>query len=216
VAGFARRAIVVIKQREAGRRDDPSPGGEIIETGVALVRPALLVPAARVGAEQHPLGLERRPQTAQHPRQFLAWNMEQDGIREDAIEVPRRQIHCQHVLQPDLAARRGARHVDEFGAGVQADRFVPAIAKGDQVPAGTAAEIEDPAWRRAADRAEQSGDVLADVVAPGAVAIGICEALVVRDRAGADGAELIGVEVRDRLQHRHNLQDRGPLPPASG
>ena len=54
------RPVVVLDLAEAGARQVASPCFEIVVRAVALAAPPFLVVAARVGAEQHAAGLERR------------------------------------------------------------------------------------------------------------------------------------------------------------
>ena len=59
-------------------------------------------------------------QLPQHPWQFLSGNMKQRGIGEHALELRRRQIEGEKVLQPDFTATVGPRHFNKARAAIQA------------------------------------------------------------------------------------------------
>ena len=70
----------------------------------------------------------------------------------------------QEVLQPYFTAAFLARHRDEALRAVDADRTVPQCLQCLQIAAGTAAEVEQHEWWRAADVLEKRRDVLTDVM----------------------------------------------------
>ena len=74
---------------------------------------------------------------------------EKNRVGEDAVEAVAGQLERQHVLMPDLAARRRPRHRHEGDRGVEAHRRVAARDEGGEVAARPAAEIEDALLRRA-------------------------------------------------------------------
>jgi hypothetical protein len=63
---------------------------------------------------------------------------------------------------------------------------VTKIAEGHEIAPGAAAEIEDPIRRGPCDRGEQRLNVLADVVIPGAIAIGSRHRAITLDSRHAD------------------------------
>src|SRR5260370_38887735 len=63
--------VIVLDFDEAHARHISTPCFEIMENAVAAVAPAFLIRAARVGAEQHAAGLQRRVQLPQHALQRL-------------------------------------------------------------------------------------------------------------------------------------------------
>ncbi|ABJ10520.1 TPA: hypothetical protein L5750_08965 [Pseudomonas aeruginosa] len=162
---------------------------------VALAIPALAVVAARVGAEQHAARPQRFEEFAEHPRQGAAGHMEQAGVGEDAVEVPSRQSQRQEILLPYLATAVGPGHLDEARRAFESHRLVAEAAEGGQVAPGTAAEIEDPVRRRPVDMAQQRLDVLAHVMAAGALAEAFGVALIVGQGGGGDRVEILGAHV---------------------
>src|ERR1700674_5588400 len=73
----ARRPIVVRKLGESGRGHMAPPGFETVVRAEATTIPAFIVVAARIGAEQHALRLERGTQFAQYAWQLLRRDMKQ-------------------------------------------------------------------------------------------------------------------------------------------
>src|SRR5690606_37179361 len=100
----ASRPVEMLQLGKTGRHDMRPPGRPVIPDAVALATPALLVIAARIGAEEHATGLQCGPELGQHTRQLLAGHMEQHGIGEDAVESLRRELQLVEILVPDLAA----------------------------------------------------------------------------------------------------------------
>ncbi len=182
----------MVQRGEAGALGEALPGLPVEERAVAPAAPALLVRAVRVGAEQHAARLERRAQLREHPRQLLHRHVEQHCVGEDAVERGRRQREPEQVLRQHLAAARRARHGGELGQALEADRRVPQRLERAQVAPRAAAQVEYAKWRRAFDVPEQLGDVLADVVVPGALAELRRAPRVVGERAGADARERLG------------------------
>ena len=81
------RAIVVVQLQEAGRDQIASPCFEVVVRAIALAAPAFLIPAARIGGEEHATRLERRIQLAQDSGELLTGHMEQDGVGEYSVET---------------------------------------------------------------------------------------------------------------------------------
>src|ERR1700687_4319822 len=104
-----------------------------MEDAVAAGAPAFLIRAARVGAEQHAAGLQRRVQLLQHAWQRLTRDMEQRGVGENAVKVRGRQIEMQEILLPDVAASRVTRHCDEALGAIEADRAMAKCGEGLEI-----------------------------------------------------------------------------------
>ena len=98
---------------EAGINKQTLPGLKRIKIRIASVLPALVIVAARVGAKQDAVHLERFPQLSQHAREFLTGNMKERGIGENTIKVCGREIELQKVLLPYLTARVLFGHADK-------------------------------------------------------------------------------------------------------
>src|SRR6266508_1010639 len=83
----SRRPIVVLDFGKSRCGQVASPGFETVIHAEATAAPTFLIIAARIGAEQHALGLERDAQFPQYARELLCGNMKQRGVREDAVEI---------------------------------------------------------------------------------------------------------------------------------
>ena len=92
-----------------------------------------------------------------------------------------RASHRQKVLMEDPAPRIGARHGGEFLRSVEARHVVAQRPEEVQVPPGSAPQIENGIGGIALDGIQQRRRVLADVVVPGAVPIGLRRPIVVGD-----------------------------------
>ena len=178
------------------------PGFDVVETAVAPADPAFLIAAPRIGAEEHAVGPERRGKLPEHPGELAARHVEQRGIRKDPVEAGRRQVEGEEVLVQHFAIRRGARHGNERGRAVEADRLVTECGEPAQVPARPAPQIENGMGRLALYRIEQGRDVLADVVIGGAATIGSRDAIVFRDRDGSGLMRFHLILVPARLARR--------------
>ena len=90
--------------------------------------------------------------------------MEERGVGKNSVEILRRQIQLQKILVPYFAAAVLLRQLDEALRSVESDRFVSEIAKDLQIPAGTAAEVEDAKRSGAVQSLQERIAVLADIV----------------------------------------------------
>lgn len=68
-------------------REQSLPRLKRVEAAVAMVLPALLVLAARIGAEQDTVRFERVPELPQDSRQLLARNMKECGVGKNAVKA---------------------------------------------------------------------------------------------------------------------------------
>ena len=111
-----------------------------------MVLPEFLVIAARIGAEQDTVRFERLPKLSENARQLLARNMKECGVGKNAVKALGRESQIEKILMPDLAARLASGHFDKAFRAVQANGLVAQVAKGCQVTAWAAAEVEDGIW----------------------------------------------------------------------
>jgi len=188
----------VLELDEPRLRQEAAPRSEIVVDAVATAIPALVVRAARVGAEQDAPGPERIAQLAKHARQLLGGDMEQRGIREDSVEESLRQIQREEVLLPHGAPAGGARHRDEARGSVEPDRAMAEPRERDEIAARPATEIEHREGRRGLDASQQRRDVLAHVVIARAVAKLLRVPVVVRERPRGDLAQIARLELHPR------------------
>src|SRR5712692_5557407 len=184
-------SVVVVELDEPCGRQVAAPGSEVMVRAVAPAVPAFLVMAARVRAEQHPARLERGAQLRQYSRQFLARNVKQRRIGENAVEARRQQVELEEVLLPHLAAAVFARHGGEARRAFEAYRGVPERRERLEVAPRPAAQVEDAERRLAFDMAQQLGDVLADVVIARAAPEVVRAPLVVLQRELGDARQLL-------------------------
>src|SRR5688572_6797679 len=117
------------------RGEMAAPGFQIPVRAVTFLVPALLVGAARVGAEQHAARLESRAQLAQDPRQFLRRDVKQGSVGERAVKAVRREVEPEEILVQYFAAGMRARHLDETRRALQPDRDVAEVRERLEVPA---------------------------------------------------------------------------------
>ena len=158
---------------------------------VATAIPPLLVVAARIGAEQHASGAQRRVQPLQHLRQLCARHMKQRGVGEYAVKAAGRQLQIQEILLPYFATAR-ARHGHERRRALQSDGRVAEGREGAQIAPGPATEVEYRERRLAGDMPQQRRDVLADIVIEGTGAKLLRALRIVAQRSTRDGGELLG------------------------
>src|SRR4029077_17847048 len=129
VARQARRTMIVGNLDEAGGGRIIAPSLVIEIAAVTLVAQAFLVASSGVRGEQDAPGLEAPGKLDKHPGKFLAWDVEQRGVGEDAIETICRQLQGEEILVQNFAARIGPCHGHEFLRSVQTDDIVTQRAK---------------------------------------------------------------------------------------
>ena len=83
MTGFLRRAVIVMQDLETSRFQIGLIDGQFHVVPVALPLPPFGV-ATRVGREQDSVGLQRIVQFLENPGKFLAGNMEERSVGEDA------------------------------------------------------------------------------------------------------------------------------------
>lgn len=120
--------------------------------------------------------------------------MEQLGVGEHPVEVRFGQFHLQEILPPDFASAVGARHVGQGWSPLEADGAVPPLRECPQVAPGTAAQVQYRAWRACPNVAEQSLDVLLDVVVASALPESRSAAVVVLECAADDLPQGVCIE----------------------
>ena len=177
------------------------PGLEPVVHAEAAAAPPFLVGAARIGAEQDALGLERGTQFPQYARQLLRGHMKQRGVREDTVEITVGQVELQEILLPHFATRRGARHRHERRRALQPDRAVTELRERRQVAPGAAAEVENRERRRSGDVLQQRRDVLADIVIARALPEVLRMRTIVLERAIGELLQFLRGEGLDWIGH---------------
>jgi len=95
--------------------------------------------------------------------------MEERCVGEDAVESSFRQVQREEILAPNLATTVRTGHRNEMLCAVQADGDMAEIAQRLEVPARSAAEIENGKGRFAREMAQKRVDVLTDVMPAGAL-----------------------------------------------
>ena len=148
-------------------------------------------------------------QFREHARKLLARNVEQRCVGEHAVEAIGRQFETQKILLPYFAPAVRARHRNKFRRSFDADRDVSQRLQCLQIAAGPAAEIEQHERRHGADRLEQRGDVLADIVVARSVAKREGVATVVTERARDDRVEIVLTQPHCRRKKSCWIHARG-------
>src|SRR5690606_29161575 len=131
---------------------------------IATVPPALDIIAMRIGAEHYAARLQCRPQFTEHARQCRKRHMKQRSVGKNAIEPFRRQLQCEEILLPDLAATMFPRHRRETRAPLETDGDMAVLPKRLEITAGATAEIEDLPRRRPLDGPKQRRDIRTHVM----------------------------------------------------
>ena len=149
---------------EAGICRQRAPSFPIVIAAVPAAAPAFFVIAPRIGAEEYAERLQSSPKLAQDARQFLTGDMKKRRISEHAIEEFRRKMKLEKILLPDFAAAERTCELNEPWRAFQSDRFVAEFLKRFQIPAGTAAEIENLEWSGTRQVPQQSVTVLRHIM----------------------------------------------------
>lgn len=150
------------------------PGIQIVVRTVALLEPAFLVIAMRIRTKQNATRFQTLSQLPKNACQRLAGDMEQRGIGKNAVKLHRRDPKSQEVLFPDFTTTVGACHLGESTGAFQSCYVVAQGKKGSQITPWTTTEVKDAERRLALDAIEQRSNVLADIMATGALPEGFC------------------------------------------
>src|SRR5262245_33232139 len=90
--------------------------------------------------------------------------MEKRGVGKNAVEIFMRQVEMEKILLPNCAAAVLVRQFHESGGAIEADRLIAHFAKHFQVPARSAAEVQNSERSGTVEDFQERLAVLTDVV----------------------------------------------------
>ena len=206
----SRRPVVMLQLHKPRRRQQLLPRLKIVVRPITRPIPALLILATRIGTEQHATRLQRPAQLLQHPRQFLARNMEQHRIGENPVKALGRQIQLQKILLPDLTTAVFARHLRELLRAIKPDSGVAHAREGLQITPRPTAKVENVERRLALNMPQQRINVLADIMIASPFAKTFRHRVVMAQGGGGDLLEVGGGLFHGRLRRQLGFAEYTP------